>query len=180
MRSLRYKRMPGTTKAIITETRKTDLPCHEIGRLVAASLSKPNEDRCVYVALPLLICRFLGQSFGGSSSCPHPRLTHRHAKPGGRRSPRSARHRRGDWWSPPAHQCLRQDSRESGDGGGSGWGTPAGQDFELRHKTRADPVADEMASRSSSSSGAATTCKGRRMALGPRSALRQSAAGKHR
>ena len=94
MRSLRYKRVPGTTKSIITETRKADLPCHEIGRLVAASLSKPSEDRCVCVALLLLICRFLGQSFGGSSSCPHPRLTHRHAKPGGRRSPRSARHRR--------------------------------------------------------------------------------------
>ena len=63
MRSLRYKRVPGTTKAITTKTRKTDLPCHEIGRLMAASLSKPNEDRCVYVALLLLACRFLGAIF---------------------------------------------------------------------------------------------------------------------
>ena len=63
MRSLRYKRVPGTTKVITTKTRKTDLPCHEIGRLMAASLSKPNEDRCVYVALLLLACRFLGAIF---------------------------------------------------------------------------------------------------------------------
>ena len=34
MRSLRYKSVPGTSKAILTETRKTALPCHEIGRLV--------------------------------------------------------------------------------------------------------------------------------------------------
>jgi len=32
MRSLHYKRVPETTKAMITETRKTDLPCLEIGR----------------------------------------------------------------------------------------------------------------------------------------------------
>ena len=58
MRSLCYKRVPEMTKVITTETRKTVLPCHEIGGLVAASLFKPSEDRCVYVALPLLNCRF--------------------------------------------------------------------------------------------------------------------------
>ena len=78
---------------------------------------------------------------GANMVCTQMRSTElgRHAKPGGRRSPR---HRRGSWWSPPAHQCLRQDPREPGDGGGSGWGTPPGQGFEFRHKTRADPVAD--------------------------------------
>jgi hypothetical protein len=35
-----------------------------------------------------------------------------------------------------------------------------------------------LVSRSTSASGAAPACQGRRMALGPRSALRQSAAGK--
>jgi hypothetical protein len=141
MRSLRYKRVPGTNNAIITETRKTDLPCHEIGRLVAASRSKLNGDRCVNVALPLLTCRFLGQSFGGSSSCPHPRLTYRHAKPGGRGSPRSARHRRAVGGAHPhINACGR---------------TLANQEL-----------------------GAAPASQGRRMALGPRSALRQSAAGK--
>ena len=44
---------------MLTQTRKVDLPCHEIGRLVAVSLFKPSEDRRVCVALLLQACRFL-------------------------------------------------------------------------------------------------------------------------
>jgi len=87
MRSLRCKRVRGTTWVMLTQTRKTDLRCHEIGRLVAASLSKPSEDRCVCVALLLLVCRFLGQSFGGSSSCPHRRRFCRLILEGKRQAP---------------------------------------------------------------------------------------------
>jgi hypothetical protein len=87
MRSLRCKWVRGTTLVILTQTRKTDLPCHEIGRLVAASLSKPSEDRCVCVALLLLACRFLGQSFGGFSSCPHRRRFCRLILEGKRQAP---------------------------------------------------------------------------------------------
>lgn len=76
---------------------------------------------------------------------------------------------------------------------------PPGQDFELRHKTRADPVADEigesllLVQRVSHAAHVAIAtlqqrftgreapaCQGRRMAHWPRSALRQSAVGKHR
>ena len=188
MRSLGYTRVPGTTKAIITVTRKTDLPCYEIGRLVAASPSKPNEYRCVCVALPLLTCRFLGQSFGGSSSCPHPRLTHRHAKPGGRRSPRSPRHRRAVGGAHPhINACGRTLANQVIGAARVGYNRTAStcvchQGRISSSATRRGLIRSLMrlASRSSAFSGEAPACQGRRMALGPRSALRQSAAGKHR
>ena len=168
MRSLRCKWVRGTTWVILSQTRKTDLPCHEIGRLVAASLSKPNEDRCVYIALPLLICRFLGQSFGGSSSCPHRRLTHRHAKPGGRRSPRSARHRR---TVGRAHQHINTCGRTLANqvmGAARAGVHPQGR--MPSSATRRGLIRSLMRWRVAPP----------RPAGRPRSALRQSAAGKHR
>ena len=90
--------------------------------------------------------------FGANMVCTQMRLTEqgRHAKPGGRRSPRSPRHRRAVGGAHPhINACGRTLANQEMGAARAGVHTqgqhlrlPPGQDFELRHKTRADPVAD--------------------------------------
>jgi hypothetical protein len=74
-------------EAAITETRRIDPPCHEIGEFAPKPLSKTDEDGCVYVDLSGLACRSLEQQFvrirPGTPGAPQ--LTAKDADPGDRK-----------------------------------------------------------------------------------------------
>jgi hypothetical protein len=129
-------------------------------------------------------------AFGANMVCPQMRSTElgRHAKPGGKRFPRSPRHRRAVGG---AHKHINASGRTLANQvmGAARVGYTRRASTCVCHQSRISSSATRrglirslmrLASRSSASSGAAPACQGRRMALGPRSALRQSAAGKHR
>ena len=129
-------------------------------------------------------------AFGANMVCPQMRSTElgRHAKPGGKRFPRSPRHRRAVGG---AHKHINASGRTLANQvmGAARVGYTRRASTCVCHQSRISSSATRgglirslmrLASHSSASSGAAPACQGSRMALGPRSALRQSAAGKRR